>query len=123
MKHSSLPRTFDIPVRSTQTAPAELNYGSPGTTLSSTTGTINLSSFSLMISLPSTGTLGFLRSDIAGLPFASYLFVFMRHTTHPVKGTLGGLPCSASFNGLPKAHTLSCLEILTFTLRGHTTKP
>ena len=110
-------------IRYASATPAELNYGSPGTTLSSTTGTINPSSFSLMISLPSTGTLEFLRSDIAGLPFASSLSVFMRPTTHPVKGTPGGLPCLGSFNGLPKAHTLCCLEILTFTLRGRTTRP
>ena len=108
-KHSSLPRTSGTPAKSTRTAQVVLNYGSPGTMPFSMTGTASLCSFSLMTSLPSTGTPGFLRSVSVGLPSASCLFVLMRPMIRLASVTLGGRFCLAFYSGLPKARISYCL--------------
>ena len=122
VKHSSLPLIFVTPVKSTQTARVELNYGSQGNTLSSTMSTTSQCFFSRTTSLPSTGTRGFLRYDTAELPSAYCLYVSMRLTMHPVQGTLGGLIYLGSYSGLPKVHTSYCLGTLISTLKGRTTR-
>ena len=73
------------------------------------TGTASLCSFSLMNSLPSTGTPGFLRSVSVGLPSASCLFVLMRPMIRLASVTLGGRFCLAFYSGLPKARISYCL--------------